>query len=147
MKEPSVQVLAREQLDSELAALNAEVETVVASRRAWMDAHMTDYARYKVGDVLFNMTTGALLGTVTRLYRYWTEHNWQYDTTMNVNYEWRTTPEGQPYPCFDNSSRQPGLSYGTAEEYEAQFRGRVAYARRMAMSPDQRYADVFDEPG
>lgn len=36
----------KQELDAELAALNAAVDGALAKRREWMDAHMVDYAKW-----------------------------------------------------------------------------------------------------
>lgn len=91
-------------LREELKALNAEFFVAMEKRKAWMDAHMTDFARYQVGDEIFAMSNGARLGVVSKLYRYWGSDNRdpQYDTEMNIEYEYCTGNN-----CYDNTSRRP----------------------------------------
>lgn len=102
----------RGELDTVLALLNAEVAAAVKKRTDWMDAHMADYADVQVGEELYELATGRLMGTVSRLYRYWgTDRNNgmvrdpQYDTSMSVEYEFQPDPS-KPY--FDNTSRYLG---------------------------------------
>jgi hypothetical protein len=116
-----------EQLSAELAALNADVGAALTKRKAWMDAHMADYARYRVGDELFDLDTGVQLGVVSRLYRYWDGGDPFYDTSMSVQYEWLTAGG-----WYDNSSRQPGLRFGNAEEYVRDSALRASHARFSA---------------
>jgi hypothetical protein len=71
----------RDELDAELAALNAAVNDALRKRREWMDKHMTDYAKFQVGDELVDMRTGRVLGTVCELYRYWGGRDDRYDTS------------------------------------------------------------------
>lgn len=104
----------REVLLSELAVLNSEVSAVLAKRKAWMDAHMVDFARVQVGDDIYNLQTGSKLGTVSRHYRYWdAQQNPLYDTAMDVCYEYHTGNN-----CFDNTSRQTILVGTQAEAAE-----------------------------
>lgn len=101
----------RGELDTVLALLNAEVAAAVKKRTDWMDAHMADYADVQVGEELYELATGRLMGIVSRLYRYWgTDRNGmvrdpQYDTSMSVEYEFQPDPS-KPY--FDNTSRYLG---------------------------------------
>jgi hypothetical protein len=90
-------------LDEELKALNAKVSEAIAERKAWMDAHMKDYAKWQIGEVLYNMETGQKMGTVSHHYRYSAEHQPFYDTSMSIDYTLETSPG-----CFDNTSRHAG---------------------------------------
>lgn len=117
----------RKVLDADLARLNAEVEAVLAKRRHWMDAHMADYARFQVGETLYDMQTGALLGVVSRLYRYWDGRDPRYDTSMSIEYEFETPRKG----CFDNTSRYAGLlRVGNAEDRRRHLEVELRIARR-----------------
>lgn len=100
-------------LDDELKALNAKVDAALAERKAWMDAHMKDYARWQVGEVLYNLENGSTLGTISKLYRYQAEHNPFYDTSMSIDYEFQMSPN-----CFSNTSRLAG-SFGNLRELAA----------------------------
>lgn len=124
----------RERLDAELAALNKAVDDAVAARRAWMDAHMPDYARHRVGETLYDLNTGRELGTVSRLYRYWGEQDDpRYDTTMSVQYE-IVVSNSHGVRVLDNTSRQPGLRYGNAAQLAREMEGKAAMARAWAAS-------------
>ena len=121
-----------DELNTELAALNAAVESAVRARRAWMDQHMADYAKFKVGDELIDMNTGRFIGTVCELYRYWGGRDDRYDTSMDIDYKYREpSPDG--YNFVDNTSRQPGLRVGTRKEY-AEWAEVRAKAARAAVS-------------
>jgi hypothetical protein len=112
--------MSREQLDNDLARLNKAVEAALAERKAWMDSHMPDYAKYKIGEELFDLKTGERLSVVSSYYRYWSGHNPSLDTTMNIEYQFETSRN-----CFDNTSRQPARSIGNAEELEWKRRPRT----------------------
>lgn len=101
------------ELDDELAALNAAVDEAVARRRQWMDDHMADYARYRVGEKLYDLGTGRLLGTIEKLYRYWANHDPSMDTRMSVDYAYRTR-DG----FIDNTSRHGRGSYWYGNKQE-----------------------------
>jgi hypothetical protein len=116
----SIDATARQRLDAELAQLNEDVDRAIATRKAWMDAHMTDYARYQVGDVLYDLDTGRRLGTVVELYRYWgSQDDPRFDRSMAVHYRYGS----------DNTSRQPGLRYGSHDEYVQECERRLERAR------------------
>lgn len=103
----------RPELNAELEALNNAVTAAIDARRAWMDAHMADYAEYAVGDDLYDLKTGQRLGTITKLYRpTWGISNPVYQTSMEVAYEYRHS-DNSPY---DNTSRQMYLSFGDRAE-------------------------------
>ena len=91
-------------LREELKVLNEKFFAAMAERKAWMDAHMADFARYQVGDAIFEFSTGKRLGVISKLYRYWGADNRdpQYDHTMNIEYEYHTGNN-----CYDNTSRRP----------------------------------------
>lgn len=103
-------------LQRELDALNAEVQAVLAKRKAWMDAHMAEFARVPVGEEIYDLKTGQKLGTVTKHYRYWDEQqNPLYDTSMSVECEFEVRPN-----TYDNTSRHAGaLWYGTRADLKA----------------------------
>lgn len=93
----------RIELDIQLDRLNQEVTEVLAKRKAWMDAHMADYAKYPIGAVLRNGRTKERLGVVTEHYRYWADRDPRYDHQMAIEYEFNTHDN-----CFDNTSRHAG---------------------------------------
>lgn len=118
---PTPQDERRAALQKELDALNAAVERAVVERTRWMNAHMTDFAKWQVGDELFHLDTGTRVGVVSRLYRY---HGPQdsgpdayprdarFDTAMNVEYE-----VNEYANVFGNSSSCHGTLYwGTKAE-------------------------------
>lgn len=79
-------------LQKELDSLNAEVESAVAKRMAWMDAHMADFAEYPIGTELYKRTPdrgsahfGDYLGKVTEYYRYH-RNDHRYDARMDIDY-------------------------------------------------------------
>lgn len=131
-------------LDDDLKRLNANVEAALAKRRAWMDAHMADYARFQVGETLFNMRTGELLGVVSKLYRYWASSgdNPRYDTAMNVEYEFKT-----PAGYFDNTSRHAGTVWvGTAAQFADQLESKARLARLRGPDGQVEWAKFFPSP-
>lgn len=123
----------RNRLDAELAVLNKAVGDSITARRAWMDQHMTDYARYRIGETLYDLDTGRELGVVSALYRLWGEQDDpRYDTRMNVEY--RIAVSGHAN-MFDNTSRQPGLRYGNANDLARDLERRASAARERAGAP------------
>ena len=99
-------------LAQELDKLNAEWLEVTARRKKWMDDHMVDFAKYKIGETIYKFPSGETLGEITKLYRYWGEDHRdpQYDYSMNINYKYHTGRN-----CYDNTSRQ-SISICNAEE-------------------------------
>lgn len=72
---------------------------------------MHECSRLQVGDGIYNLDTGRRLGTVSELYRYNTDRNDLLDTSVYCHYRYETRPR-----CFDNTSRQVGVSFGTRED-------------------------------
>jgi len=95
------------EMDQELAALNQAVEDALAARKSWMDAHMADYAKYQIGEDIYNKVTGVLLGTVCGYYRYHAGKNPRLDTSMSIDYLYKSDTHSN---YTDNTSRQIGLS-------------------------------------
>lgn len=95
----------------ELDALNAAVTDAIAARRKWLDAKMHETSRLQPGDDIYDVRKGQRLGVVSELYRYHTGRNDLYDTDPSCDYRYETSPR-----CFDNTSRQVGLWYGTQQE-------------------------------
>jgi len=123
-------VSERSELDADLRRLNAAVDAATTARKRWMDAHMTDYAKYQVGDVLFDLETGQSLGPVARLYRIH-EGDVRYDTSMYVYYTFRSGL---------NTSGQSGLSFGTHDEYVRRCADRLRWAEEDAATKPGRPA-------
>lgn len=112
-------------LDAELARLNEAVLAAIRARREWMDAHMGDYSKVQVGEMLYDVSAGRPLGIVTSLYRYWQDRNWEYDTNMSIDacYQLPQYPSGNVY---DNTSRQIGVNFGTEAEALRRMKSLVA---------------------
>lgn len=119
-----------EAFDVELQALNDAVKEAHNKRKAWMDDHMQDYCVFKPGDEIYDLTSGRLLGVVSRLYRFHENHP-EYDTSMTVDCEYRTDgkPHGTQGGCFDNTSRQY-LHYGTKEDLIRWRESELQYLRK-----------------
>lgn len=99
-------------LDAELQRLNEEVARALGARQAWMDDNMVHYAKYKVGEDLYDLDSGRWLGKVSGLYRFWGDgRNPLYDTSMTINYHLKVGDL-----TYDNTSRMT-CRYGNAEEY------------------------------
>jgi hypothetical protein len=96
---------------AELERLNKGVTDAIAARKDWMDATMHEVGKFKVGDEIYDLGSGRLLGTVSRLYRYWSERDPRYDTSMSIDYEYHTGGI-----CYDNTSRQRGVMFGTKDD-------------------------------
>lgn len=114
-------------LDAELKRLNQAVDDAVAARKAWMDAHMQQYSKHQVGDVLYDLTTGRCVGTVSALYRVHADDQ-RFDRSMSVDLQIRLGGLGN---CHDNTSRQPHVSMGTAADLAACLAQRAEDAKRL----------------
>lgn len=89
--------------EQQLKLLNEAVEIAIKARTAWLDERMPKYAKFAIGEELYNLETGECLGTVKRYYRYWTDHDVMHDTSMDIDYEIHVGG------CFyDNTSRYAG---------------------------------------
>jgi hypothetical protein len=96
----------------ELANLTAAVSAAIAARRVWLDAKMHECSRLQVGDDIYDLTSGTMVGTVSRLYRFWADRDEGVrDTSVHCDYEYETSPR-----CFDNTSRQSGRSFGSRDD-------------------------------
>jgi hypothetical protein len=96
----------------ELANLNAAVSAAIEARRTWLDDKMHETSRLQIGDDIYDLDSGLELGRVSKLYRYWEDRDEGVrDTSAYCNYEYEKYPR-----CFDNTSRQIGLRYGTRED-------------------------------
>jgi hypothetical protein len=97
---------------NELADLTAAVTAAIEARRNWLDAKMHEISRLQVGDDIYDLDSGAKLGTVSELYRYWRDRDdGVRDTDAYCSYRYVTSPG-----CSDNTSRQVGRSFGTRED-------------------------------
>ena len=128
-----MKTVENEPLQKELDALNAEVTAVLTKRKKWMDDHMADFAKYKVGEEIYNLQTGSRLGVISRLYRYWGEYHRdpQYDNQMNIEYEYHIGNN-----CYDNTSRQP-IIIGTNDDLikQQEWDLEIAKFRRDGFGP------------
>lgn len=139
-KHPEIDAMFRsfiggtDDLDTELAALNAEVDAALAKRKSWMDEHMKDYAKAQVGEELYDLSKMRLLGTVTELYRYQSNQNPLYDTHMSVHYKY--VPAGYQRAGYgniiDNTSRQSMVSVGNADAYKKRLESEAKFLEYRA---------------
>ncbi|MFM2134463.1 MAG: hypothetical protein RL156_1744 [Bacteroidota bacterium] len=100
--------------EQQLELLNEAVESAIEARTAWLDERMPKYAKFAIGEDLYNLETGELLGTVKGYYRYWAEHDVMHDTSMDIDYEIHVGG------CvYDNTSRYAGsISIGRKTDQE-----------------------------
>lgn len=98
----------------QLKLLNAAVKDAIAARTAWLDEQMPKYAKYKIGEDLFDLETGRWLGEVSSYYRYWETQNPMYDTSLSIEYNLRTQEN-----VYDNTSRHAwAIHFGNRAELE-----------------------------
>ena len=110
---------------AELDALNQRVTDALNARTLWLDGKMSKYAKVQVGEAIYDLETGQRLGVVSGLYRFHGRHNPLYDTELSISYEYETRPNS-----FDNTSRQPGLRVGNAEQAREAMLARARYIER-----------------
>lgn len=115
-----------EEEKSELEQLSANVAAAIVARRDWLDAKMHETSRLKVGDEIFDVKNGRILGKVSKLYRYWRDRNDLLDTSYYCDYSYETSPHS-----FDNTSRQSGLNFGTREDAIKNAERRMAYLQQQ----------------
>jgi len=128
----------RDALRKELADLNAKVAEALTERKAWMDAHMEEFSEFKVGEEIYDLGTGALLGTVSRLYRYWADKDPCFDTSMSVEVEFREIGSN----LFDNTSRYAGSKrFGTREQARRAAASEAEYLAWKARGED--WSELF----
>lgn len=108
----STQRSLTEEEQAELADLNAAVSAAIEARRAWLDAKMYEVSQLQPGDDIYDVYRGVRLGRIRELYRFQNnKHGGIYDTHLSCNYEYETHPG-----CFDNTSRQIGVTFGTQQD-------------------------------
>lgn len=110
---------------SELADLNAGVVAAIQARRVWLDAKMYECSRLQIGDDIYDLDSGAKLGKVTELYRYSRDRDEGVrDTHAYCDYRYEMYRG-----CFDNTSRQGTLFFGTHDDAIAHAERRVSRLR------------------
>jgi hypothetical protein len=96
----------------ELDDLTAAVTTAIEKRRDWLDTKMHESSHLHPGDDIYDLQTGAKLGKISELYRYWRDRDEGVrDTSHYCGYQYETQPR-----CFDNTTRQIGRSFGTRKQ-------------------------------
>lgn len=102
----------KEEERQKLDELNTAVDKAIATRRTWLDAKMPEFSRFQVGDDLYNLRSGVLLGKVSSLYRLLRdESKGVMDSSPYCHLRFEVSPD-----CFDNTSRQPDLLIGSRED-------------------------------
>jgi hypothetical protein len=97
---------------AELARLNAAVSAAIEVRRDWLDAKMHECSHLQVGDDIYDLDSGTMVGKVSELYRFWRDRDEGVrDTYVHCDYRYETSPR-----CFSNTSSQVGRSFGTREQ-------------------------------
>jgi hypothetical protein len=108
----------------DLARLNDSIKEAIKARTAWLDAKMVETSTLKVGDEIYDVDSGAMLGTVTGLYRYWRDQNDLLDTSYYCEYRYQSAPGYN-----NNTSSQTGRSFGTRQEAGLRAEMRAAALR------------------
>lgn len=88
-----------------------DIEQAIKAKTEYLDSLMVKYASLKIGEELFDLTTGEKLGNVKRLYRFNGGLDYRYDYSCECNYEY-VTKHGE----IKNTSSQPRLIYGSKKE-------------------------------
>lgn len=107
--------------DLELAALNEAVNAALRARRDWLDAKMAECSALQPGDDIYDIRKGYKVGTVRKLYRFHRDRDEGIrDRSHYCSYEYETSPR-----CYDNTSRQVGVSFGTKADAADYARARL----------------------
>jgi len=107
--------------DEELKKLNKTVERAIKDRKLWLDKKMVKYAKFKIGDEIFNIQTGECVGIVRRLFRFWEDRDEGVrDTSLEIHYEYCTGGM-----CYDNTSRQCHVRFGSREDMKKSLQARM----------------------
>jgi hypothetical protein len=120
----------RKELDIELKVLSQAVTEASAARTKWMDDHMEDYSKFRVGDEIYDVNC-CKLGVVTGLYRY---HD-----SMTVDCRYKPSRD-YGFPYEDNTSRQCSYFY-TKEEAAAELKRR----HERLTQPEKTLDEVLSE--
>ena len=100
--------MTKEELQKQLTAKNAAIKTLVDEHASWMDEHMHRFAKVPVGEDIYNIQTGELLGRVVGHYRFWAEQNPLLDISFEVECSYENA-----FGVIDNTSSQPHIRFGT----------------------------------
>jgi len=104
-------MLTQEEQDA-LRILTNDVESAIARRRAWLDRKMDETSDLHIGDEIYDVRTGTMLGVVRKLYRFWRDRNeGVLDDSVSCEYEYEFEPG-----CLMNTSSQPEIFFGTKED-------------------------------
>lgn len=95
----------------ELVDLNNAVTDAIRARKEWLNRKMHEISHLHPGDDIYDLDSGKRLGTVSRLYRYHTDRNVELDCCLSFHCEYSVDTN-----CYDNTSRQIGLRWGTKEQ-------------------------------
>ncbi len=105
----------------ELRRLNEEVGVAIARRREWLDKKMAEYATVPIGEKIYDLDTGRLLGVVVGHYRFWRDRDEGVrDDNLSIDYEYRDRSGN-----LDNTSRLSLWVGGKAERDETQLEDRL----------------------
>jgi len=97
-----------------LKELNYAVTNAIKYRRDCLDAKIEEYAKFKVGDDIYNVKALQRLGVVRKLYSFWRDRNdGVLDISMDINYEYKIVGTNN---SFSNTSSHPNILYGTKED-------------------------------
>jgi len=106
----------QEAIMAEVKRLTVAINAAIEARTSYMDANMEKFTNVKPGEDIYDINSGRRLGKVSGLYRYW-GGNPEYDTSMDINVRYEISPH-----CYDNTSRQIGLRWGSKQEAMDQAR-------------------------
>ena len=93
-------------IEKEFYLLRSKVIKAVEERTRWLDKNMKHFAKYKIGEELFEFDTGASIGRVCEYFRI--HHgSYEYDNSLSVYY---LTDRG-------NNTAANSFGIGNREEY------------------------------
>lgn len=108
---------------AELDRLNAAIKQAVQNRTEWLDNHMAEYAKYAIGDPIYDLESGECVGEVCGYYRFHaSQKDWRFDDSLSISYNFRKPSE---HSCIDNTSSQP-YKLGTKAEVVERLRSKMS---------------------
>ncbi len=97
--------------DNKLIEMNKNIANLIKARGEYLDSKMPIIAKFKIGEIIYDLDKGVALGTVRSYYRYWKDRNPLLDDLICIEYEYETS-----HRCFSNTSSSPGIRFGNYDD-------------------------------
>ena len=105
-----------------LEELNNAVNTATEARRRWLDSKMAEYALVPIGEDIYDLSNGKLLGVVTGYYRYHQDDP-RFDDNFAIEYTF--APDRKTFNFTDNTSRFGHIAVGTFQDFVGRRRSEL----------------------